>query len=421
MCKNKFSLLILVSLLLAQFAVAQNNTNSPYTRFGYGDITDANSGEQRAMGGVALGSRSKTSINTINPASYSSVDSMTFLFDIGSSALFSRFTTTAGGLHKFTANLDYITMQFPLAKNVGFSAGLLPYSFVGYDFATQSEHKTRSTSSDFDTISSRNVYSGNGGFSQVYGGLSVNFLKHISLGVNAYYMFGTVNHVRGNRWLSASDSTVEYSSINANNFRFRYGAQFYNTFGDKHDVTLGLIYEHKANLNGTYSQVTYGTLTEAKDTTAADQSFQLPDMFGVGLYYTYDKRLSLGLDYTLQKFGDVKFRDTYALRDRSKLALGVEYLPNPRGRKFVQRMSYRAGFNMSDPYYNVNNVIPPKNYGVSLGFGFPLYNNVTQTVTMLNTSFEYGKIGSSELLREDYFKFTLNIVFNEHWFFKRKL
>jgi len=40
---------------------------------------------------------------------------------------------------------------------------------------------------------------------------------------------------------------------------------------------------------------------------------------------------------------------------------------------------------------------------------------------MLNASIEYGKIGSADLLQEDYLKLTLNIVFNEHWFFKRKL
>jgi len=40
---------------------------------------------------------------------------------------------------------------------------------------------------------------------------------------------------------------------------------------------------------------------------------------------------------------------------------------------------------------------------------------------MLNLGVEYGKIGSADLLSEDYFKLTLNIVFNEHWFFKRKL
>ena len=184
---------------------------------------------------------------------------------------------------------------------------------------------------------------------------------------------------------------------------------------------MGLIYEQKAKLNGSFSQSTYGVLTDETPATLNDSTYELPTMYGVGLYYTYDKRISVGLDYTLQEWGNAKFRGNYELNNRSKIALGVEYLPNPRGRKFVERIRYRGGLNLSDPYYKVNNITPPKNMGVSLGFGLPLYNNVTNTVTMLNASFEYGKLGSSDLLREDYFKFTLNVAFNEHWFFKRKL
>jgi hypothetical protein len=421
MYKNKISLLILISLFLAQFSIGQNNKNSPYTRFGYGDISDANSGEQRAMGGVALGSRSSRNVNTVNPASYSSVDSMTFMFDLGSSALLSRFSTTAGSLNKFTANLDYITMQIPLAKNLGFSAGLLPYSFVGYSFATTNTQSTGYNLDEFNSISNRYTFSGSGGFSQVYAGVSTSLFNHISLGVNAYYMYGTVYNNRSMHLLTASDSTVQYNSINANNFRFRYGIQLYNTFAKKHDVTLGLIYEQKAKLNGTSSQITDGVLAESTTPVAGDSTYEVPTMYGVGLYYTFDKRLSVGLDYTMQMWGDAKFRGVNSLSNRSKIAFGVEYIPNPRGRRFTERMSYRGGLNMSNPYYTVNSAIAPKNYGVSLGFGLPLYNNVTNSVTMLNTSFEYGKIGSTDLLREDYFKFTLNVTFNEHWFIKHKL
>ena len=95
----------------------------------------------------------------------------------------------------------------------------------------------------------------------------------------------------------------------------------------------------------------------------------------------------------------------------------MEYMPNPMGRKYSDRIRYRAGFNMSDSYYKVSGVTPANNYGISFGIGLPLRNSNT----VINASFEYGKIGSTSILREDYFKFTFNAVFNEHWFFKRKL
>ena len=114
MFKNKAFILGFVLMIITQLSYSQNNTNSPYTRFGYGDITDSNSGEQRAMGGLSIGTRSKYGINTVNPASYSVVDSMTFMFDVGVSALVSRFSDSNTTNNKMNSNLEYITMQFPL-------------------------------------------------------------------------------------------------------------------------------------------------------------------------------------------------------------------------------------------------------------------------------------------------------------------
>ena len=111
------------------------------------------------------------------------------------------------------------------------------------------------------------------------------------------------------------------------------------------------------------------------------------------------------------------FGKTDSLNNRSKIAFGLEYIPNPLGRKYSDRIRYRAGFNTSNSYYKVAGGAQPSNYGITFGFGLPLRNSNT----VVNASFEYGKIGSVALLREDYFKFTFNAVFNEHWFFKRKL
>jgi len=424
MYKNKLLLLVLASIIFAQFTNGQNNTNSPYTQFGYGDISSQNNGEQRAMGGVGIGSRSNYSINTLNPASYSAVDSMTFMFDIGTSALGSRFANQAGANTTFNANLEYITMQFPLAKGFGFSAGLLPYSFVGYDYYKYDSIMNKNVTPD--TVRYTTSYIGSGGFSQVYMGLSANLFKHVSLGVNAYYMYGTINNYRDLSFNTTSGftSTTETNTIKANNLRYRFGFQFYNTFAQKHDVTVGLIYEPKITLNGGYSQITSGVLSDTIDSkhpNYTNYGFEIPSSYGIGINYMYDKKLSIGIDYSMQAWKDAKyFGQTDSLNNISKLAVGVEYQPNPKGRNYKDRIRYRAGFNVSDSYYNVAGVSQPKNYSITCGLGLPLYNKASNSVSMLNASLEYGKIGSS-VLEEDYLKFTLNIVFDEHWFFKRKL
>jgi hypothetical protein len=242
MFKNKFSLLFLVAISLSQFSGAQNNTNSPYTRYGYGELSSATSGEQKAMGGVSIGARRKTSINTVNPASYSSVDSMTFMFDVGATGLLSRFSNTTGVTNKFTANLDYITMQFPVAKHVGFSAGLLPYSYAGYNYSVNLYEKTKyPTIPDFDTVFYRNSFNGYGTISQVYTGLGVDLFDHLSVGANVYYMFGSLYNTRSLRDKSRPDSTLVVSSTDVGDFRLRYGLQYHNTFAKKHDLNVGVV------------------------------------------------------------------------------------------------------------------------------------------------------------------------------------
>lgn len=418
MYKNKIFLLVFSLFIFAQLTNSQNNTNSPYTRFGYGDISETNSGEQRAMGGVSIGSRSRFGINTVNPASYSVVDSMTFMFDLGSSALLSRFSDPTGGKTKLNANIEYLSMQFPLTKWLGFSGGLLPYSFSGYDF--YSVDTTFTGVQGFDSIVNMKSFNGLGGISQVYTGISANLFNHISLGVNAYYMFGSVQNNRELKFTNSTlySSTVQQNTINAGSFRFRYGVQFYNTFAKKHNVTLGFIYEQKKKLNGEFNQITYSALN---DTTQADLSFkdfELPRMYGAGLNYIYDDKLTIGIDYSMQEWGDAKFfGKTDSLSNRSKFAIGAEYQPNAKGRKYSDKIRYRAGLNMSDSYYKIDGTTPPKNFGISFGLGLPVRNSKT----MLNTTIEYGKIGASSSLREDYFKFTFNSVFSEYWFFKRKL
>ena len=60
-----------------------------------------------------------------------------------------------------------------------------------------------------------------------------------------------------------------------------------------------------------------------------------------------------------------------------------------------------------------------KEYGASVGFGFPLVDNRSY----LNFGFEYIKVKPevSAMVDEQYFRLTISYAFNELWFFKRKV
>ena len=129
--KKFISLGVLVWLTLLS-AEAQNNTASPYTRFGYGELADRSFGAGRAMGGIGVGLRSPKQINPMNPASYSCMDSLTFIFDFGASLQSATYKDASNKFKKLNGNVEYIALQFPITRWLAMSAGLLPYSFVGY-------------------------------------------------------------------------------------------------------------------------------------------------------------------------------------------------------------------------------------------------------------------------------------------------
>lgn len=419
MYKIRITLLFLLVCTVYQYANSQNNTNSPYTRFGYGDIGNNTNGEQRAMGGVSIATRSNRSINSVNPASYTAVDSMTFMFDVGASAFASRLTDANGHRNTFNGNLEYITMQFPIGKWIGFSAGLQPYSMVGYDMTQSDSLPTKDVDVNGNPTYAHwtKSFYGEGGISQVYMGLSFELFKHVSIGANAYYMFGKVENLRSLSFTSSKyTSVLQRNYISVSDFRFRYGLQAYHTFAKKHNVVLGATFENKSKLNGEFLQIE----TNTYDTTSTlSDGFDLPMCYAVGIQYTYDNRLVVAADYSFQDWKNAQyFGKTDSLQNRMKVAIGAEYRHNPMGQKYIDRMAFRAGLNISNSYITgVQKDFFSNNIGASVGVGFPLRNSNT----LINATFEYGKVSSSPLLREDYFKFTISACVNENWFFKRKL
>ncbi len=403
--------LLLLSWWGIQIGFSQNQSNSPYTRYGYGEINNSAPIELKGMGGVSIGNRSSNIINSINPASYSSVDSMTFMFDVGASGRISRFSDNLSSHQTFNSSLEYIRLRFPIKKWLAVSVGLEPFSFAGYKFRQKDSVKITQNNTT-KNIPFTKYFEGSGGFSQVYTGVSLKLLNHISLGVNAYYLFGELTN---KRILSFPDNVNKPTSYNnknvANDFRLRYGLQYFQSFGN-HDIILGAIYETKNKLNGSFSILKNNQEIEKEST------FELPQTVGIGLSYTFNHQLTVGIDYLYQDWTNAKFfgkKDV--LYSTNQFALGTEYIPNYKSRKYLDNIRYRAGVRTYNQYYKIGNNSSAQNYIFSIGAGLPIFTGKS----ILNVALEYGKIGKSSLLREDFIQFSFSASINEHWFFKPKL
>ena len=402
---KKIVTLVAVSLMVMG-SWAQNATSSPTSRFGYGELNNNLPGAYRGMGGVGIGMRSNKVINPAQPASYTSCDSMTFMFDIAGSLLYTNYGDSYGQSNKVNGNLEYMTMQFPIwRQHIAMSLGVTPYSAVGYSFAL-----TDSINQDY--YYSQN-YRGTGGFTQVYGGLSANICDWVALGVNVYYMFGNIEQSRGLNFTDATmDSVHMVEKLNANSLRLRYGMQVFHTFG-KHTVNMGAVYENKQPFSRmNYEQI---EMTTADTISNIKEGFDMPMIYGVGLSYSYANRWLIGADYMCHDWANANyFGQTQSLKKRHRMALGAEYRNDPTSRKYVDQIYWRLGVNYTTAYTNRYN---EAEWGVSMGVGFPLRT----AGTVINTTLEYGKRGTRNVLSENYLRLVVNASISEHWFFKRKL
>ena len=102
---------LVLSIILSLSAAFAGGTASPFSRYGYGEFQNSVSGALLSMGGVGYGMRNSRVINPSNPASYSSIDSLTFMMDLGLSGVIDGSLTNAGRNTQFAGNIDYVSFQ----------------------------------------------------------------------------------------------------------------------------------------------------------------------------------------------------------------------------------------------------------------------------------------------------------------------
>lgn len=409
-----FKYIFSIAIILAtgiNSASAQPST-SPYSKLGFGIINDNATGIQRAMGGVGYAMESGRQINVMNPASYSRVDSLTFLLDMGMDITNSWSKEGDKKGYNLGGGLDYITMEFRLAKNVGAAIGVVPFSSVGYSFG-----------GDIDNGTDTRV--GVGGLSELIAGVGYQPFKGFSIGANFSYLFGTTT----NTTAVYSSSTTQFTrNLEVRDWNMRVGLQYGFNISRKSRIVVGATYQPKKAMHGT----AWGTMYDSGQDTKVDTvshmtmkgNYELPTTIGAGVSYNYDNRLNLEVDYTYQQWSKAKYTpinyfevpDT-KWNNRWKVAAGVAYTPNPRG-GYLSRMTYRLGTFYNNDYMNVNGN-DVRDYGISMGFSFPALSS--KTLVNLGVEWKHRYSAPTSLITENYLNITLSVNFNEMWFWKNKI
>ena len=423
--------LFIATLLLgsALYANAQSGTNSPYSQYGLGVLSDQTSGFNRGMNGVGIGFHEHNQVNYLNPASYSSLDSLTFIIDAGISGQVTNFEENGVKKNANNSNFEYVVAGLRAAKHLGVSFGIIPFTNVGYSYSG-----TGKVGPNFSDVTYTNTYSGDGGLHQVYLGAGWQPLKGLAVGANVSYVWGKYNKYAANSYSNSSYTTLTRSYFTqVNSYKLDFGVQYTAKVSKKDQVTVGLTFSPGHNLGATadMTMITNNTQNNTNDTTSfsIDKAFEIPNMYGVGVMWNHHDQWKIGVDYTLQKWGSLDyptFEDgVYALRsgiysDRSKINVGLQYCHGEYSRHFFQRVRYRAGVSYATPYYKINGLDGPKELSVSAGFGIPIMNGWNAR-SFLNISGQWVKSSAKDLIKENTFRINIGFTFNEEWFRKWRM
>ena len=410
--KNKWIIIILV--FFPQVIFSQNLTSSPYSIFGIGEINTRGSSRNVAMGGTGIAMKSDVGLNNINPASYSSIDSMFFIYEIGILAEYSEYSTENNNQNQFIGNLSSIALGFQAKPWWDVSVGLTPFSSIGYDITTISNLQN-------DNSIYEDTYVGSGGITQIFMGNSFKISKNISVGLNLSYLFGSLEE---DEEISTDGENIDYSINNVNHVSglyLDYGLQV-DIPMKKYKWTIGAIYGHKRYLSSSTDRMIYdgdGYILYTGEDLESDDDYIIPRKIGLGFSVVKNEKFTAAFDYTLNQWSEIEFTNSdLETKDSHKFSLGFEYTPEGRqSKKALKSLYYRIGGFYNSSYMNINNS-SINSMALTFGLGIPVKRNLS----MLNIAFEVGKNGTinNGLIQENFYTLNLNFSLQDLWFMKRK-
>ncbi|MFC5283616.1 hypothetical protein [Pedobacter alpinus] len=423
---RKFILALTFLCAIVCNAMAQSTINSPYSKFGVGNIKGSYLPQNKGMGNLAYGIGTVggyQNINISNPASYSFL--RLTVFDIGASTALQ--TLSKGDLKEqsFNATLSHIAIGVPVTKKSAISFGLLPYSNFGYEF--------KNSSQKVDTFSVDQIYAGEGGLTKAYLGYGLGLGKHFSVGINMSYLFGNLRESKATEFTNyvgfLNSRTVNNNAIGGLNFDL--GLMYITALNDKTKLTIGYTGGAKTQLNTKFSQLStrYQTINGA-DLTSDSTSFInevegnliIPTNHNFGFSIERVNKWLVGADLRLANWSEFKKSgSTDVLNNTWGFSVGGQITPNSNAvTNYLKLMDYRMGFNYNKSYVAINNRdIDVKS--VNFGLGFPLVSS-RSAFYKINLATELGVRGTldNNLVKENFFNIHLGFLINDRWFQKYK-
>ncbi|MBI4646013.1 MAG: hypothetical protein HY738_05300 [Bacteroidia bacterium] len=428
--------ILIILCYLPWHIIAQNITNSPYSIYGIGDLSDNTFGQHKAMGRTALAFRTPYHINISNPASYTAINQHSFLFEFGIMDKLVNLQTNSDKYLSNNININYIALALPFARWWASSIGFVPFSDVGYNINIP---YTNQNTGNY----SINYY-GAGGINQVYLGNAWKFFNRLSIGLNISYLYGYIRNLKSVLFTENTQifNFQEEISSHVSDILFQGGIQYFDTVIHRYVLTTGLTFNNNTKLsaqNSIFSATVINSRTNIESITESiiidtvrfseneHSTLDIPVNYGIGISFANPGKFLAGINYSYQNWvGSSFLGKTDSLTKSYRVSAGLEFIPGlGSSASYINKMSYRAGFHYSKtPVKLFDNQI--SDFGICFGLGFPVRQKSygkTNANSSVNISINAGQRGTMKdnLIKENYFIVTLNLtLFDNNWFFKQK-
>jgi hypothetical protein len=424
-----------------------SQVNSPYSRYGLGNIFPATFAASNGMGGLSAAYFSPLNINYYNPSSYADLSYATF--EVGAYANFLTLQTTDDNFTSGNANLSNIAMGFPFLKKLrtqkfGLSFGLIPFSAFQYNI--QEDVITEDTL--FGTESYN--YRGEGTLYQFYGGLgyriTIDSTNIFSLGANAAHLFGTLKNTTIASFPSQPNSQntrLERTDKMAGlllNYGIGYQKQIVKEENEDKNYfvyRVGGSFSPALDIKGTQSVLwtnvsPFGFITDtlysSPDTSG---NITLPPIYKAGVSFSFfsteenKNQFTIGAEYSATEWSMFRGIETAGeVNNTWRTSLGVEFIPKPGDAK-KRSATLRAGGYYGLSYLVINGV-QLSDYGATAGVGIPIgfgsQTGQSQSLSRLNLAVNIGQRGDVDVIKETYFNFSIGFtLIDTQWFQRYKL
>ena len=415
----KVSILITLLSVVSFGAMAQGNF-SPYSQLGLGDLEDGFYNRTSGMANTGIAYRNNRFLINNNPASFSAMTDQYFTVETGiRGSLVNYYGTPVDPSNKQSGDITFrrLAMGMKLSKHWGSSIGLTPFSTQNYEFNVP-YYIQGST----DEVANH-YYQGHGSINKVYWANSYEFFHHLSIGVDAAYLFGQLNQKDILQSPNTGATLVSTTSaVDLRNLYMNYGLQLYGKLGKKWEYSLGGTFANKSNIFAETNRTVVGPDSVALQAETTSQSnLTLPNTVGVGIALIHKQKYTFLADYKYQGWSDVKNTypgKDYALVNSQKGSIGFEISKKKIFYNNRVELSYfQVGAYYGESYLQINGQ-QIKDKGMTAAFGV----NSLKSPLAYSIIFQYGIKGTqaNNLIEQRYANITFVINYGALWYTRGK-